>query len=89
MIPVPDNCLTQLKYNQVANFRSFSDEKEKTNYIYLLQKEKALIDNVQDTIQAKALKLYQKCIAKPDSSLAARCCDFKMLEEKCSSYSDT
>ena len=37
----------------------------------------------------KAMKLYQKCIAKPDSSLAARCCDFKMLEEKCSSYSDT
>jgi protein AbiQ len=89
MIPVPDNCLTQLKYNQVANFRSFSDEKEKTNYIYLLQKEKALIDNVQDTIQAKALKLYQKCIVKPDSSLAARCCDFKMLEEKCSSYIGT
>ena len=73
MIPVPDNCLTQLKYN----------------HVYLLQKEKALIDNVQDTLQNKAMKLYQKCIAKPDSSLAARCCDFKMLEEKCSSYSDT
>ena len=39
--------------------------------------------------EEKALKLYQKCIAKPDSSLAARCCNFKMLEEKCSSYSDT
>jgi protein AbiQ len=87
MIPVPDNCLTQLKYNQVENFRSFSNEKEKTNYIYLLQKEKALIDNVQNTIQTKALKLYQKCVAKPDSSLASRCCNFKMLEEKCSSYS--
>ena len=89
MIPVPDNCLTQLKYNQVESFRSFSNEKEKTDYVYLLQKEKALIDNVQDTLQNKAMKLYQKCIAKPDSSLAARCCDFKMLEEKCSSYSDT
>ena len=89
MLPVPDNCLTQLKYNQVESFRSFSNEKEKTDYVYLLQKEKALIDNVQDTLQNKAMKLYQKCIAKPDSSLAARCCDFKMLEEKCSSYSDT
>ena len=29
MIPVPDNCLTQLKYNQVESFRSFSNEKEK------------------------------------------------------------
>ena len=71
-----------LKYNQVESFRSFSNEKEKTDYVYLLQKEKALIDNVQDTLQNKAMKLYQKCIAKPDSSLAARCCNFKMLEEK-------
>ena len=63
--------------------------KEKTDYIYLLQKEKALIDNVQDTLQNKAMKLYQKCIVKPESSLAARCCDYKMLEEKCSSYSNT
>ena len=39
-------------------------EKEKTDYVYLLQKEKALIDNVQDTLQNKAMKLYQKCIAK-------------------------
>ena len=89
MIPVPGNCLTQLKYNQIKNFRSFCSEKEKTDYIYLLQKEKALIDNVQDTLRNKALKLYQKCIAKPDSSLAARFCDFKMLEKKCSSYSNT
>lgn len=89
MIPVPDNCLTQLKYNQVESFRFFSNEKEKTDYVYLLQKEKALIDSVQDTLQNKALKLYQKCIAKPDSSLAARCCNSKMPEEKCSSYSDT
>ena len=89
MIPVPDNCLTQLKYNQVDNFRSFKNEKEKTDYVYLLQKEKALIDKVQSTLQSKALKLYQKCTANPDSSLAARCCHFKMLEEKCSSYSCT
>ena len=78
-----------LKYNQVESFRSFSNEKERIDYIYLLQKEKALIDNVQDSLQNKAMKLYQKCIAKPDSSLAARCCNFKMLEEKCSSYFDT
>ena len=65
MIPVPDNCLTQLKYNQVESFRSFSNEKEKTDYVYLLQKEKALIDNVQDTLQNKAMKLYQKCIFLP------------------------
>ncbi|MBD5445133.1 MAG: hypothetical protein HDR29_06225 [Lachnospiraceae bacterium] len=66
----------------------FNNEKEKTDYVYLLQKEKALIDKVQDTLQIKALKLYQKCTDKPDSSLASRCCNFKMLEEKCTSYTN-
>lgn len=86
MIPVPDFCLTQLKYNQIDQFRSFKNSKEKTDYIYLLQKEKYLIDKLQTTLHAKALKLYQKCIAKPDSSLAMRCCNFKLLEEKCMLY---
>lgn len=48
MIPVPDNCLTQLKYNQIDCFRSFKSDKEKTDYIYLLQKEKFLIDNISE-----------------------------------------
>lgn len=89
MIPVPDDCITQLKYNQIETFRSFNNEKEKTDYVYLLQKEKALLDNIQYNLQSKAKKLYQKCIANPASSLAARCCNFKMLEEKCISYSTT
>lgn len=89
MIPVPDSCITQLKYNEIEQFRTFNNEKEKTDYIYLLQKEKFLIDKVQDILQNKALKLYQKCIAKPGSSLASRCCNFKLLEEKCKSYPDT
>ena len=89
MIPVPDNCLTQLKYNQVeVSVLSAMKRKESTIFTFS-KKKKALIDNVQDSLQNKAMKLYQKCIAKPDSSLAARCCNFKMLEEKCSSYFDT
>lgn len=62
MIPVPDSCITQLKYNQIEQFRSFSNEKEKNDYIYLLQKEKAIIDSRQPIIQRKAEKLYAKCL---------------------------
>ena len=62
MIPVPDNYLTQLKYNQVESFRSFSNEKEKTDYVLPSPEEKALIDNVQNTLQNKALKLYQSAL---------------------------
>ena len=39
MIPVPNSCVTQLKYNQLENFRSFSNEKEKqTMFIYFKKK---------------------------------------------------
>jgi len=86
MIPVPDSCITQLKYNQIEQFRSFSNEKEKNDYIYLLQKEKAIMDSIQSTLRNKAEKLYAKCLRIPDSSLASRCCNFKLLEEKCNSY---
>lgn len=87
MIPVPDSCIIQLKYNQIEQFRSFNNEKEKNDYIYLLQKEKAIMDSMQSTIQRKAEKLYAKCLRIPDSSLASRCCNFKLLEEKSSTYS--
>lgn len=86
MIPVPDSCITQLKYNQIEQFRSFNSEKEKNDYIYLLQKEKDIIDSMQPTIQRKAEKLYAKCLRIPDSSLASRCCNFKLLEEKSNTY---
>lgn len=41
MIPVPDNCLTQLKYNQVESFRSFSNEKEKPTMSTCSKKKKS------------------------------------------------
>lgn len=83
MIPVPDSCITQLKYDKIATFRTFKDEREKTNYIYLLQKEKKLIDDVAEIVSGKASKLYEKCKLSPDSSLAKRCCNFLLLEKKC------
>lgn len=58
MIPVPDKCITQLKYNDVQNHRIFANEKEKTDYIYLLQKEKAIIDKVSEVLKSKAKKNY-------------------------------
>lgn len=87
MIPVPNACITQLKYNQIEQFRSFDSQKEKNDYIYLLQKEKAIIDSVQFILQRKAQKLYEKCLRLPNSSLASRCCDFKLLEKKSDTYS--
>lgn len=86
MIPVPDSCIFQVKYNTIERFRIFNSEKERTNYIYLLQKEKSIIDSLETILQNKAQKLYCKYILNPHSSLAARCCNFSLLEEKCNSY---
>ena len=82
MIPVPNSCIQQIKYNQIEKFRSFDSETEKTDYIYLLQKEKRLIDAMEETIKNKAQKLYEKCTSAPNSKLAVRCCNFRLLEEK-------
>lgn len=65
MIPVPDSCITQLKYNQVGQFRSFRNEKEKNDYIYLLQKEKAIIDSMQSTIRAKRKNCMRNAFVSP------------------------
>ena len=86
MIPVPDSCVTQLKYDQIDQFRSFDNGKEQNDYIYLLQKEKKIIDSIQFTLQRKAEKLYKKCLRIPNCSLASRCCNFKLLEEKGKAY---
>lgn len=86
MIPVPEKCATQLKYNAIEDFRSFSNDKDRINYIYLLQKEKELIDSAEETLRTKARKLHEKCTENPDSKLAKRCCDFVALEKICKEY---
>ena len=84
MIPVPDSCITQLKYNQIEKFRDFNSEKSRIDYIYLLQKEKNIIDGLENLIKDKTQKLYDKCKKFPNSQFAARCCNFRLLEEKLS-----
>lgn len=86
MIPVPASCVKQLKYNNISEFRSFVSEKEKTDYIYLLQKEKRIIDSCSMVLKSKAEKLYKKIEQLPNSSLARRCCNFKLLEFKSIEY---
>lgn len=84
MIPVPDTAINQITYGNIQNYRAFKTEKEKLDYIYLLQKEKAIIDALENNsiLTNKAKKLYNKCEKNPTSNLAKRCCKFKLLKEK-------
>ena len=86
MIPVPDECITQLKYNQVCLFRSFSSEKERTDYIYLLQKEIDIINDIADILKDKAQNLRELYERNPSSRLSQRCCNFPLLENIAKEY---
>ncbi len=86
MIPVPKCCANQLKYDEIDNYRTFVDETEKNNYIYLLQSELEVIISDEEVIKSKARKLRMKYECFPDSALAKRCCNFSLLENKCCEY---
>ena len=42
MIPVPEECLTQVKYNEIEKFRTFRSEKEK-KIIYICCRKKNIL----------------------------------------------
>ncbi|MBS5886197.1 type III toxin-antitoxin system ToxN/AbiQ family toxin [Clostridium sp.] len=86
MIPVHDNFIIQLKYDEIELYRNFKSEKEKIDYIYLLQQEKEVLDSINQVISEKAEKLYTKVKLKPNSKLANRCCNFELLERLCKKY---
>ena len=86
MIPVPDKCLTMLQYNQIETFRNFNSENEKNSYIYLLQKEMDIINNIEEVLKSKANRLYRICSDRIDERLVNRCCNFKLLEQKSVEY---
>ena len=86
MIPVPKECISKLRYNEIQKYRAFKSEKERSDYIYPLQNEKLIIDRMADTIKKKAERLYKSVIEKPYSRLAQRCCNFKSLEEALDKY---
>ena len=86
MIPILDENIKELKYKEIDKYRTFKNEKEKMRYIALLSLELDLINKKINKIRKSALKLYNEKINNPNSNIAKRCCDFKMLEEKAKIY---
>ena len=89
MIPVPDTDTEQLFYDHISKYRHFDTMRDKNNYVYLLQREKIIIDSIEPILKSKAEKLYEYCKNKPYSALTKRCCDFLLLEEKCLEWADS
>ena len=86
MIPISNIDIEILDYKKINNYRNFDSEKEKRLYISFLSCELRLINNKIEKIKESAMKLYNEKINNPNSKISKRCCDFKLLEEKCKLY---
>ncbi len=86
MIPILDNNVIELKYKDIENYREFNCDKERKLYISFLSFELNLINSQIEKIRKNALKLYNEKENNPNSNLSKRCCNFKLLEEKCREY---
>ena len=86
MIPIDNDSVKNLKYSEIERYRNFKTNKEKSLYISLLNMELELINNKIEKIKANAFKLYNEKTNRPNSKISKRCCDFKVLEEKCRKY---
>ncbi|MEF2615497.1 type III toxin-antitoxin system ToxN/AbiQ family toxin [Faecalibacillus faecis] len=84
MIPVPEKLYTELAFENLNEFRDFKNIRDKKQYWKLLSKEIELIN--EDDLSAYAEKLYKIVTKTPHGHLAKRCCNFKLLEEKCSLF---
>ena len=80
MIPVPKANIEDLKYSDIDKHRTFKNDKEKSTYIDLMQKELETINQIR--IEQKAEKLYSIKINYPDNEISKRCLDFIKLEDE-------
>lgn len=86
MIPILDSQIKVLKYAEIDKERDFKSTKEKRQYISLLTTELKMINLRIEKIQNNALKLYEIKDNNPNSNLAKRSCNFKLLEQKAIRY---
>lgn len=73
-------------YDKLSNYFYFKDEKNKYKYIKLLEKEINIINLKKDDLLKRAKRLYDIRNKFPNSNISLRCCNFKLLEEKCIEY---
>ena len=84
MIPVPDNMYELINKNNLYLFRDFKNYNEQRQYWDLLKKELKLID--ENEVQKRAAKLRSIFETAQNKKLISRCCNFKLLEERCLEY---
>ena len=65
------------------------EELSEQKYYILLSKQLEWLDSNYDKVKKKSSKLYQLYITnKLPNNIKDRCCNFKLLEEKCALYNE-
>lgn len=85
MFPVPKDEITEVKYSEIANFRTFKDFSQKSKYIKLLKYQIKVIES--KNIEKLALTVYND--VNTNVYLKRRCLPFAFLEEKALHYEKT
>lgn len=81
MLPVTDNNIIKLDLNKTC----FTTSEQK--YINMLKKQVYWLNRNSVKIYKRSEKIYNGYISKTlDIRISKRCCDFKLLEEKCKEY---
>ena len=89
MIPIFESDITMLNYGELSRYFLFKDKTSELKYISLLRREIFFINNRSRDLLERAKSLYEIKYNTPYTSMARRCCDFNLLEEKCIEYNRT
>ena len=80
MLPVTTKNITKINFERILN----SSDRA---YYKLLQEQIYWLNRNRNQLYKKSFQLYQKQIAnRLPNSIMQRCCNFKLLEEKCTEY---
>jgi len=81
MLPVTNNNIVKIDLDKQCSTKS------EERYMKLLKKQIYWLNRNSDKLYNKSKKLYDKYISGTlDENIVARCCNFKLLEEKCIEY---
>lgn len=84
MFPIPKNQTSPFIKKNIHTYRTFKSEKEKSQYIDLLDTELFVINSMN--IGTKAKDLYKLKYDNPDDTVSKRCIDFKVMEQLARNY---
>lgn len=85
MFPIPKEQTSPFVKKDIHTYRTFKSEKEKSQYIDLLDTELSIINSMD--IGTKAKNLYRLKYNNPTNIVSKRCIDFKALEKLAEKYS--